>query len=108
MNINLILTTKKNKLNPMAEEQDPADVDSSPSEVSPTKHVAETRDFAVWKNSRSIAVESPAGGEGGVCENQKCRPPATSYLIGTSAEPVTETSAQKRKGNKMCSCSNRA
>ena len=105
--MNIIPTTKKNKLNPMAEEQDPADA-SSPSEGSPAKYVAETRDFAVWRNSRSTAAESPAGGDGGVCENQKCRPPATSYLIGTSAEPVTETSAQKRKGNKMCSCSNRA
>ena len=84
----------------MAEHQSLAGV-SSPSEGSPSNHIADTRDFAVWRNSSSITVESPAGGEGGVGENQRCRPPATGYLVGTSAQPVTEISTQKAKGKKI-------
>lgn len=79
----------------MVEEQGPANV-SSPSEGSSTNHVAETRDTAAWRNSNT-SVESPAGGEEGIGDSQKCCPPATGYLMGTSAEQV---SPQKAKGIK--------
>lgn len=81
----------------MEEDQDPADM-SSPTEGPPDNHVADCRDFAAWRNSSNTAVESPAGGGGGAGEDWKCRPPATGYLMGTSAQPVT---AQKAKGKKM-------